>query len=130
MISFLTNFLLQLPRARPSYISQPEYQAETETEEPVTYRPRLYHIPSSTPTSLIYKNSVTPYNITPRPTPSPVLQATTYRPQNLPLTITPRPSLLYTKSLYTTSRPILSVTTPAPFAPSRENLNFETEFQR
>lgn len=89
-------------------------------------------IPSTTPASVIYRHSVTPVTITPRPhtaSPSPStrpqLPATTYRPQLLQVAVTPRPSLLYTKQLSASQA-------PSTISPPRGsgNVDFDSEFQR
>lgn len=84
---FYINTFPQPVVRRPQYISRPQYYAQQEEEQ--TYqRPQL--IPSSTPASVIYRQSVEPVSITPRPlsvSPTPSartqLPATTYRPQLL-----------------------------------------------
>lgn len=85
-------------------------------------------VAATTPASVIYKQSLTPVNITPRPltTETP---ATTYRPQLLQVAVTPRPSLLYTKQISANPRPAFLGSTPSPLF-TRGNLDFDAEFQK
>lgn len=80
---------------------------------------------------MLYKQSITPVSITPRPVSATASQtelpATTYRPQLLQVAVTPRPISAYTKQFITPSRSLVS-STPAPN--NRGNLNFEAEYQR
>lgn len=141
---------MQPVRNRPIYIPRPQYvvpETATETSTATAYRPSSHHlfsaIPSSTPSSLIYKNTLTPLNITPRP----VAPVTTYRPQTLqyaPVTPKPASSQLYTKPIatystpprpiaaYTPPKPIYTYTTPATFTPSSRttNIDFDAEFSK
>ncbi|RZC41932.1 ras-interacting protein RIP3-like, partial [Asbolus verrucosus] len=112
----------QQPVRRPSYITRPQYIQQSAAD--IYQRPQL--IPATTPSSTIYKQSLTPINITPRPvSPTPSartqLPATTYRPQLLQVSVTPRPSLLLAKQLSSPSSTAL---------PSRANVDFDAEFQK
>ncbi|KRT85481.1 Insect cuticle protein, partial [Oryctes borbonicus] len=145
---------IQPARSRPPvYIPRPTQYVlpQTTTEAPAAYRSSQIFspIPSSTPSSVIYKNTITPLSITPRPALrfDPV---TTYRPQTLQFAATPKPSLLYTKPIasytpkpidsytprpiatYTQKTPIFTYTTPTSVAPSpaRTNIDFDAEFQK
>ncbi|GJQ69619.1 hypothetical protein Trydic_g6708 [Trypoxylus dichotomus] len=145
---------IQPARSRPVYIPRPSQYVipETTTEAPAAYRPsQLFSaIPSSTPSSLIYKNTITPLSITPRPALR-LDPVTTYRPQTLQFAATPKPPLLYTKPIasytpkpiaaytprpiatYTPKSPIFAYTTPAsvtPPQPARTNIDFDAEFQK
>ncbi|KAF2902877.1 hypothetical protein ILUMI_03309 [Ignelater luminosus] len=120
--------------ARPQYLPRPQLFQRPE-EIPQSYqRPRL--LPSTTPSSVLYKQSITPVNITPRPVTQPTVETelppTTYRPQLLQVAVTPRPSLLYTKEISVTPRPALlpSTVSPVPVSVTRGSLDFESEFQR
>lgn len=114
------------PVRRPTYISRPQYiqQAASAPEERPSYRQQ--HVPSTTPSSVIYRTSSHPVTITPRPvtqavTPRHQLPATTYRPQLLQVAVTPRPnSLLYTKQLQSTLQP----------SASPDKNDFESEFHK
>ncbi|XP_017781561.1 PREDICTED: putative mediator of RNA polymerase II transcription subunit 12 [Nicrophorus vespilloides] len=114
-------------RPRPVYITRPQY--EQEEERPVyQQRPRIVSIPSTTPASVIYKQSISPINITPRPTQR-AQPATTYRPQLLQVAVTPRPALLYTKQIASAARP----TSPTPSSTrggNGGNIDFDAEFQK
>lgn len=126
----------QLP-VRTQYVARPQvYQQQINSEEEIA----SYHHPRgsapTTPTSIVYKQSATPINITPRPVPSVTprseLPATTYRPQLLQVAVTPRPALLYTKQLTQTPRPsfLSSTPSPIPLSVTRGGIDFESEFQR
>ncbi|KAG5866404.1 hypothetical protein JTB14_004560 [Gonioctena quinquepunctata] len=117
------------PVRRPAYASRPQYVQQTSADEEYQVYHRPQSISTTTPSSVIYKSSVYPITITPRPvtqtsTPrSPQLPATTYRPQSLQVSVTPRPTpLTYTKQLQ-------SSFSPSTASPDR-NLGFEREFQR
>lgn len=111
---------------RPAHIIRPQYRVQPDSEEnsnaQVYQRPLPY--PSTTPASVIYKSSLDPITITPRPYITPTasartqLPATTFRPQT---SVTPRP-YLYTKS------PV-SYPSPSTVSPSRD-VDFESEFQK
>lgn len=110
------------PQYRPQYRVQPESEEDSHTQ--LYQQPLIY--PTTTPSSVIYKSSLEPITITPRPltiTPTASartqLPATTFRPQT---SVTPRPSFLYTKQA-------ISVPSPSTISPSR-NVDFENEFQR
>lgn len=124
---------------RPQYIPRPQYFQEP-LPQPLEELPQTYHrprlLPPTTPSSVVYKQSVTPVNITPRPvstaTARTELPATTYRPQLLQVAVTPRPSLLYTKQISATPRPAIlpSTVSPVPLSVTHGSLDFESEFQR
>ncbi|XP_022909367.2 uncharacterized protein [Onthophagus taurus] len=135
-------------RSRPSttiYIPRPQYVEQPQTEAPRYQTPKYLSIPSTTPSSLIYKNTITPISITPRPTPRPE-PVTTYRPQTLQLSVTPKSPLLFTKPLSAYATRPSYITTPSPSysssytpsypsytsssAGSRGNLDFDAEFQK
>ncbi|XP_066256643.1 uncharacterized protein [Euwallacea similis] len=112
-------------RSRPQFISRPQYVQQAEPS--ITYQRQPVPVQSSTPVSTLYRQSVAPITITPRPalqSASPTtstrtqLPATTFRPQLLQVSVTPRPALLYTPK----SVP------PSP-APSK-GIDFDAEFQR
>lgn len=103
---------------------QPDSEEDAQTQ--VYQRPQIY---PTTPSSVIYKSSIEPIPITPRPisiTPTASartqLPATTFRPSSLGESITSRPELLYTKQA-------ISLQSPSTVSPSR-NVNFENEFQK
>lgn len=128
-------YLFQPLRSR--YITRPQYTQNAEEEEQqqreVYVRPTPFTAVSSTPSSVLYKQSITPVSITPRPVASTTsrteLPATTYRPQLLQVAVTPRPSTLYTKQFITPSRSLVS-STPSSLSNTRANINFESEYQR
>ncbi|CAG9823441.1 unnamed protein product [Phaedon cochleariae] len=115
------------PVRRPTYISRPQYVQQTSADEvsPQVYRrPQVAH--TTTPAPAIYRSSVHPVTITPRPVTPTVtsrpsqLPATTYRPQLF--SVTPRPTpILYTKQLQASLSSTLS--------PNRD-VDFDEEFQR
>lgn len=113
---------------RPAHIIRPHYRVQPDSEEDanaqVYQRPLIY--PTTTPASVIYKSSLEPVTITPRPiTVTPTasartqLPATTFRPQT---SVTARPSILYTKSSF-------SYPSPSTISPSRD-VDFESEFHK
>lgn len=120
--------------ARPQYISRPQLFQHPEEIPQSFQRPRL--LPPTTPSSVVYKQSVTPVNITPRPVTQPSVETelppTTYRPQLFQVAVTPRPSFLYTKEISATPRPAVlpSTVSPVPISVTRGSLDFESEFQR
>lgn len=125
----------QAIRTRP-YIARQQYPSSNEEEDRQVYvRPTQFATVSTTPSSVLYKQSITPVSITPRPVASTTarseLPATTYRPQLLQVAVTPRPATLYTKQFLTPSRSLVS-STPAPVATgnNRQNIDFESEFQK
>ncbi|KAF5270961.1 hypothetical protein FQA39_LY08264 [Lamprigera yunnana] len=122
---------------RPQFVARPQvYQHFTNSQEEIPSFQRSRVVPSSTPASVVYKQSVTPINITPRPLPVATarsqLPPTTYRPQLLQVAVTPRPTLLYTKGLSVTPRPSILSSTPSsvPISVTRGGIDFESEFQR
>ncbi|KAK5649240.1 hypothetical protein RI129_000269 [Pyrocoelia pectoralis] len=122
---------------RTQYVARPQvYQQQIDSEEDISAYHRSRGSPSTTPASVIYKQSAAAINITPRPVPSVTprseLPATTYRPQLLQVAVTPRPSLLYTKELAQTPRPSFFSSTPSsvPLSVTRGGIDFESEFQR
>ncbi|KAK4881265.1 hypothetical protein RN001_004584 [Aquatica leii] len=127
-----------LQSLRPQYTARPTiYQQQlTNTEEEIPSFQRSRVVPSTTPSSVVYKQSVTPINITPRPLASATarseLPATTYRPQLLHVAVTPRPALQFTKDLSVTPRPSILSSTPSsiPISVTRGGIDFESEFQR
>ncbi|XP_044757422.1 ras-interacting protein RIP3-like isoform X2 [Coccinella septempunctata] len=117
--------LRQQPIRRPAtYITRPQYIQQPQESSPAYQRPQ--HYPSTTPASILYRQSYQPVSITPRPltasTASATATPTTYRPQLLQVAVTPRPSILYTKGLS-------SAATTAS-TPTRQNIDFDAEFQR
>lgn len=127
---------VQAPVRRPApvYITRQQY---AEDADDLQYqRPRLLS-PSTTPSSVVYKHSVSPINITPRPVTSSSRSepATTYRPQLVQVAVTPRPSILYTKQI-ASQRPIGlggHATTPTPVTVTRVSgggIDFDAEFQK
>lgn len=109
---------MQSIQRRP-YLTRPRYESDAA---------QLY---STTPSSLLYKQSVTPINITPRPVVSTTarsqLPATTYRPQLLQVAVTPRPASLYTKQFATLSRVASSTQSPPS---NNRGIDFDSELQR
>lgn len=115
MITFLQSI-----QTRP-YLTRPRYETDGV---------QLY---STTPSSLLYKQSVTPINITPRPVASSTaraeLPATTYRPQLLQVAVTPRPASLYTRQFGSPSRAAAASSTQSPLSANR-GIDFDSEFQK
>ncbi|KAJ8970461.1 hypothetical protein NQ314_001213 [Rhamnusium bicolor] len=114
---------------RPTYLTRPQYVQQTDADVAAQVYQRPQTLPSTTPSSVIYRSSIHPINITPRPV-SPTassrtqLPATTYRPQLLQVAVTPRPSLLYTKQLQS----LLS--SPSTTASPGRGVDFDAEFQK
>ncbi|KAK9887261.1 hypothetical protein WA026_021112 [Henosepilachna vigintioctopunctata] len=116
--------LRQHPIRRPTtYTTRPQYVQPSDENSPPFQRAQ--HFASTTPAPFVYRQSVRPVSITPRPisasTSHTQLPATTYRPQLLQVAVTPRPSIVYTKGLSSAS---------STAAPIRGNVDFDTEFQR
>lgn len=99
--------------------------SQEDSQAQVYQRPQVYS--TTTPSSVIYRSSIEPITITPRPIITPTsgsrnqLSATTFNPQTLGVSITPKPSLLYTKQ---------AVSLPSPTLSPNGNLNFESEFHK
>nr|XP_023013724.1 ras-interacting protein RIP3-like isoform X1 [Leptinotarsa decemlineata] len=118
----------QQPIQRPTYVSTPHYLQQTPADQEYQVYKKPQHLSTTTPASIIYRSSVRPVTITPRPithsssSRAPQLPATTYRPQVYQVSVTPRPTPL----LYNTQSQSLASSTNSP----DRNLGFEQEFQR
>lgn len=129
--ALLIFYIFQPVRPRP-YITRPQYESDSEDELQLYSRPTI--VPSTTPASVLYKQSVTPISITPRPaiassTARADLPATTYRPQLLQVAVTPK-TTLYTKQFSPAQSRVPSSTQSPLLRGSPGNVDFEREFQK
>ncbi|CAH1978076.1 unnamed protein product [Acanthoscelides obtectus] len=114
-------------RPTPIYITRPSSYLSNSASESSS-QPQVYQRQATTtpaPASVIYRDSVYPISVTPRPiatTRTQHVPTTTYRPQLLQATASPRPNLVYTKQY----QPLLPTSTISPI----RSQDFSAEFHR
>nr|CAH7756651.1 unnamed protein product [Callosobruchus chinensis] len=113
-------------RPTPIYITRPSSYLSSSASE-ASSQPQVYQRQATTtpaPSSVIYRDSVYPISVTPRPiaTTRTQVPSTTYRPQLLQATASARPNLVYTKQYQS----LLPSSTISPI----RTPDFTSEFQR